>query len=472
MAPQQQRRTKKESPYFSKSAAAEEEAAAKAESSNSKKRKSTRQLAKRSSSSSSNKKTKKAVHASGSSSSSSSDNEALTKTTNKKVTASSKSNKDTAKSSKSTTRQPAKTTTTATRARTKQQQKPENNDDDGEEEEEEEEEASEFSDDNDSSDDDFQSPPPRIQKRAHVKPNSNQVDARLSQSAKNKGETTSKSSRTQKTRQTQKKVIDSSEEEEESPASSSSTTTTTTTKTTTAIDIPRPKGAPFADALSPCLLEFLAELREDNNRDFMRTNEKRWHTIRNDFMDFVKMVSEQLNEMDPTVLIEEPKNAIYRQHRDLRFTNDLRPYKSYMSASFSRGGKKSPFAGYYIGVAPNGETHVAAGIWQPSPPRIARIREGIVANADLMREALNLPTIKETLGQSGLAVLSNEDKLKTAPKNFPKDHPEIELLRYKSFVVSKTFSDLEVVSEGFLDKVLDVYEALVPFITILNSWTG
>ncbi|KAI9272653.1 hypothetical protein BDA99DRAFT_425279, partial [Phascolomyces articulosus] len=252
--------------------------------------------------------------------------------------------------------------------------------------------------------------------------------------------------------------------------SSSDYESSTSTENNTTFSIQIPKGAPFADALSPDLLQFLVELKDDNCREFMRTNEKRWQTVRKDFMDFVKMVSEQLHEIDPTVLIEEPRNAIYRQHRDLRFTNDLRPYKAYMQASFSRGGKKSPFAGYFLRVAPNGETHVAAGIWDPSPPRIQRIREGIIENADLMREALTLPIIKETFGQDGLSVLSDQDKLKTAPKNIARDHPEIELLRYKSFVISKTFTDEDVLSAGFLDKVLDVYEALVPFITILNVW--
>ena len=143
-----------------------------------------------------------------------------------------------------------------------------------------------------------------------------------------------------------------------------------------------------------------------------------------------------------------------------------------MSASFSRGGKKSPFAGYYLAIAPEGESHAAAGIWLPEAPRLGRIREGIIENGDLLREALNLDAIEEIFGQKGISVLQSADKLKVAPRNIPKDHPEIELLRYKSFVVSKSFSDEQVVAEGFLDRVLDVFEALVPFITVLNAWTG
>lgn len=93
-------------------------------------------------------------------------------------------------------------------------------------------------------------------------------------------------------------------------------------------------------------------------------------------------------------------------------------------------------------------------------------------NASLMHEALSLPQMDQVFGKHGLQVLEGDDKLKTAPKNVPKDHPEIELLRYKSLVISKTFTDLEVVSEGFLDNILDTFEAVIPFVAVLNSWTG
>ena len=141
-----------------------------------------------------------------------------------------------------------------------------------------------------------------------------------------------------------------------------------------------------------------------------------------------------------------------------------------MKASFSRGGKRSSLPGYAIVIRPNNETCVMAGVYDVGSQDLANIRRNIIQNADLLREALTLPIIKETFGRDGVAALYDKDKLKVAPKNIARDHPEIELLRFKSFVVGKTFSDLDVVSPGFLDKVLDVYEALVPFVAILNAW--
>ncbi|KAI8985316.1 hypothetical protein BDB01DRAFT_787594 [Pilobolus umbonatus] len=235
--------------------------------------------------------------------------------------------------------------------------------------------------------------------------------------------------------------------------------------------IPRPKDGPFPDAIAPDTLEFMAELVENNDRDFMRLKQKEWVTARDDFTDFVGLVMKELIEVDPTVKEEEPKQAVYRLNRDLRFTNDKKPYKSYLSASFSRTGKKFADAGYYLSIEPGNKSMAAVGIWQPDKIRRDALRDSLVRHGDLMRECLSTEAIKEVFdGKSGEAVLDKSDMLKVAPAGYPKDHPEIKLLRHKSFVVSKTFTDEEVVSAGFLEKVMDIYEALVPFASVINSW--
>ncbi|KAI8379376.1 uncharacterized protein BYT42DRAFT_568567 [Radiomyces spectabilis] len=311
--------------------------------------------------------------------------------------------------------------------------------------------------------------------KRHVKPNSNQVDPIQEQASST---ASPKRRRVQKSKQTSKRSkseSDGSEDWAESDQESVEGEVTAAAQEdmkSAVIDIPRPKGSPFADALSPDTLEFMAQLAENNNRDFMQLNQERWHAAKQDFTDFVGLIIKELQSMDPTILVEEPKAAVYRQNRDLRFTNDLRPYKIYLSASFSRGGKKSPFAGYHIAVAPGNKTMVAAGIWQPSSSILSRMRTGIMENASLMREALSTDAINDIFGKGGLEVLESSDKLKVAPKGVAKDHPEIEMLRFKSMVASKYFDDVDVVSEGFLDKVLDVFDAVVPFVAVLNSWTG
>lgn len=111
-------------------------------------------------------------------------------------------------------------------------------------------------------------------------------------------------------------------------------------------------------------------------------------------------------------------------------------------------------------------------MWNPSSAILSRIRQGILEDSTLLRQALDVPLIEQIYGGSGTDVLDDEDRLKTAPKGVDKGHPDIDLLRYKSFVIGRRWDDREVVSEGFLEKVTEAYEALVPFVTVLNAWTG
>ncbi|KAI9280138.1 hypothetical protein BC943DRAFT_283631 [Umbelopsis sp. AD052] len=238
------------------------------------------------------------------------------------------------------------------------------------------------------------------------------------------------------------------------------------------IDIPHPEGSPFADAVSPDTLQFMADLAENNEREFMLLHNERWLKCKQDFTDFVGQVMEHARQLDPSILECQAKEAVYRLNRDLRFTNDKRPYKTFLSASFSRGGKKSPFAGYYLSVCPGNRSFIGAGLWSPSSAIISRIRQGIMEDPTLLRQALDLPMIEEIYGSKGVDALESDDRLKTAPKGVDKNHPDIDLLRYKSFVIGRRWDDQEVVSEGFLEKVTDAYEALVPFVTVLNAWTG
>jgi uncharacterized protein (TIGR02453 family) len=236
------------------------------------------------------------------------------------------------------------------------------------------------------------------------------------------------------------------------------------------ITIPRPAHGPFPDALSADSLEFLASLAENNDRDFMHVKAKEWERTRKDFTDFVGLLAKEIHQADPSVRLEQPKHAVYRQHRDLRFTNDKRPYKTNLSASFSRSGRKFLDAGYHLSIKPGHQSFFAAGIWQPGKTMLENIRQNMIRHGNLLREALSTEAVQEVFGQTGTAILSDEDKLKVAPKNVARDHPEIELLRYKSVVVVKTFTDQEVVSEGFIEKVMDAAEALVPLVAVLNAW--
>ena len=50
-------------------------------------------------------------------------------------------------------------------------------------------------------------------------------------------------------------------------------------------------------------------------------------------------------------------------------------------------------------------------------------------------------------------------------QNYPKDHKDIELLRLKSFTIGKTFTDEQVVSPDFSDRVLATFKRMEPLVS-------
>ncbi|KAH7041768.1 hypothetical protein BKA57DRAFT_369558, partial [Linnemannia elongata] len=239
------------------------------------------------------------------------------------------------------------------------------------------------------------------------------------------------------------------------------------------LKIPRPKGGhPVADAIQPETLEFLRDLKLNNDREYMMLNQERCDQAKADFLDFIRMVKEGLLEADPDVMDQEPKQSMMRIHRDIRFSNDKTPYKDHFSCFFSKGGKKSIAAGYYFGVGSNGETFVGCGAWDIGSAALSRVRHGIVDHADRFNAILATDAIKRiTGGKTGIEALrEGHTPLKTGPKGFDKDHPMIEFLKKKSFAVGRKFEDRQVVNEGFLEEVLSTFDACVDLVHILNDW--
>lgn len=240
------------------------------------------------------------------------------------------------------------------------------------------------------------------------------------------------------------------------------------------LKIPHPKNGPFADAIQPETLEFIRDLKLNNDREYMMLNQDRCDQAKADFMDFIRMVKEGLLEADPDVMDQEPKDSMMRIYRDIRFSNDKSPYKSQLACHFSRGGKKSIAAGYYFGISSGGETFAGCGVWDPSGPVLSRIRQGIVNHSDRFKAILETGAIKKiTNGRTGVdALRPGSSQLKTGPAGYDKDHAMIEYLKRKCFAVGRNFKDEEAVSEGFLEKVLETFDACVDLVHILNEWIG
>lgn len=212
--------------------------------------------------------------------------------------------------------------------------------------------------------------------------------------------------------------------------------------------------------LSQSTLDFLTKLKKNNNKEWFDKNRATYENIKIEFRAFVNELIQQTAKIDPSVKHLEAKDCIFRINRDIRFSNNKAPYKTNIGAYLSPGGKKSFSAGYYIHVEP-GNCFIAAGMWMPPAPQLNAIRQEIDYNADEFRKIIGSKSFVKNFKN-----LSDEDKVKTTPKGYAKDHPEIEFLKLKSFIAVKDIKDKELLSKTAAKNVAEAYGAAFP----LNSF--
>ena len=175
-------------------------------------------------------------------------------------------------------------------------------------------------------------------------------------------------------------------------------------------------------------LNFVSALDQNNNRDWMDANKKWYQEARNEFIALAEILIRESSAFEPALADLEPKKCIFRINRDIRFTNDKRPYKNNFGMAMADGGRNSGNPIYYFHVEP-GNSFVAGGLYMPESDTLKKIRQEVDYNAADLKKIVEEPAFANAFG-----ALQGE-QLKTAPRGYPKDHPNIALLKLKSYVV-------------------------------------
>lgn len=213
--------------------------------------------------------------------------------------------------------------------------------------------------------------------------------------------------------------------------------------------------------LSKNTLDFLSDLVENNNRDWFQENRKRYETAK---ADFTKLVEKLLHEINPIEDLgnTQPKDCIFRINRDIRFAKDKRPYKRNFSAAFGPGGRHSGRVDYYLHIQPGNESFLGAGMWSPTATQLAKYRQEVDYNAAELKKIIEAEEFR------GYFPEIHGESIKTTPKGFSKDHPEIELLRRKELFFSHRFTDKEVLSDNFISGIMRGVILIKPYCDFLN----
>ncbi|NDK56567.1 DUF2461 domain-containing protein [Pontibacter fetidus] len=210
-------------------------------------------------------------------------------------------------------------------------------------------------------------------------------------------------------------------------------------------------------------LQFLSDLSRNNTREWFADNKPRYEAARKDYLGFLDEMLREMSHFEPVANNQTGKDLVFRIYRDVRFSNDKRPYKDHFGAYVADGGRKSILPGYYLHLAGNNNSFLAGGLWMPPADYLKAVRQEIDYSLDEFKAIVESPDFKKKFGE-----LQGE-QLKTTPKGYDKDNPAIEYLRFKGWNAVMPLPDKVVLGSDFMNVVLDGFKDLKPFNDFLTA---
>lgn len=208
--------------------------------------------------------------------------------------------------------------------------------------------------------------------------------------------------------------------------------------------------------ISKNTFKFLKALSKNNNREWFNSNKPQYIVCNEEVKAFGKTLQDEMSHIDE---IEGVKT--FRIYRDVRFSKDKSPYKNSFSGGIKRATKWKR-GGMYFHFEP-GKSFAGGGFWSPNPADLKRIREEIARDDKPLRKILKSASFKKNFGEM------TGDAVKTSPKGFSKEHPAIDLLRHKQFLLTHSFTDQEVHDPKFLKNLVKVFKAMQPFFNYMSE---
>jgi uncharacterized protein (TIGR02453 family) len=220
-------------------------------------------------------------------------------------------------------------------------------------------------------------------------------------------------------------------------------------------------------------LTFLKGLRRHNRREWFEARREVYESaVRDPMRAFIEGVDIKLARLAPEV-VGDPRKSMFRIHRDVRFSKDKSPYKTWASAWFYHrdagkgvGQDAHGGAGFYFHLEP-GACEIAAGLWMPEKTALAKVRNAIAEDPEGFTRILKAPAFRRTWKK-----LSPQAVLTRTPRGFDPEHPAEGWLRYKSFTSTILLTDLQVRSPRLVDLVAKRYASMVPLVRWLNTALG
>lgn len=210
------------------------------------------------------------------------------------------------------------------------------------------------------------------------------------------------------------------------------------------------------------ILDFLTNLKENNNRDWFNENRKHYDEAKSEFESLINRLIPAIHDFDPEIGTISAKQCVFRIFRDVRFSKDKSPYKTNMGGFIARGGRKGGYAGYYLHIDPE-QSFIAGGMHMPQPDILKKARQEILYNIDDFKSIINKTSFKKTFGAI------QGEQLKRPPKDFPADFPDIDLLKFKSYTVMHSVEQKTLLKDDSEKYILKVFKEMYSLNHFLNK---
>lgn len=219
----------------------------------------------------------------------------------------------------------------------------------------------------------------------------------------------------------------------------------------------------LATSFPPEALTFLRGLKRNNRREWFLAHRDDYEAhVRGPMLALIQRLADDLRESAPEIVCD-PKTAMYRIYRDVRFSANKAPYKTHVAASFpTRGLPKHEGAGLYFHVSPT-EVWIGGGMYAPQTPQLHAVREHIATHVKRLRAIVESPGFRKTVGS-----LEGE-RLQRVPRGFANDHPAAEFLKYRQFLAGCELEPKLATDPKFYGTVLNVFRQVSPLTRFLND---
>jgi len=210
------------------------------------------------------------------------------------------------------------------------------------------------------------------------------------------------------------------------------------------------------------ILKFLEELEINNKREWFDLHREEYQKIRKEVLALADRLIKEISSFYDLWDEIRPNDCIFRINRDTRFSKDKTPYKTNFWIEITPHWKRGGLPCFYLHIQPGNQSFIAGGLYMPESKTTGIIREGINKKWKDLKKIIDKVLKLESF-------YLYEDAVKTAPRWYKRDNPQIELLKLKHRIVERPVSDKELLGKKFEKELVKDFKKIAPFVEWLQD---